>query len=273
MVGRLSQGGCSCWERAIVDGVNNSDLDYLPPPASVSMETEASVKSLQSLFPVAFPIPVPTTHPELLTSGDIHREEDLLRNATSFRQWWTSINATRESHAALQRAAVSSYDPEVTALLGQLATPISRLAVQRLTYLFEAALQQFPHSFKMWKAYLTLRMSFVLGRPIKPKRAGGRKKFPEMREALEDEELEALSYDGGLDGVVGWAEWKALVAVFERALMHVPNVWSANLLFDSSPTDALVSLIDATNMVDVHLHLLTSPMSGTFTFHPCTTYF
>ena len=190
----------------------------------MTSDDATTIDSLSSIFPLVFPVPVPSTHPDLLTANDIHREEDLLRNASSFRQWWTSINSTKDAHAVLQRAAVSPHSPEVAALLGQLATPIARTALQRLTYLFESSLLQFPHSFKIWKAYLTMRMSFVLGRPIKPKRAGGRKKFPEMREALEDEELEALSYDGGLDGVVGWAEWKSLVAVFERALMHVPNV-------------------------------------------------
>lgn len=193
-----------------------------------------SIDSLTSLFPIAYPTPKPSTHPDLINAKDIHREEDLLRNASSFRQWWTSIHSTREGLTALQRSAASPHTPEVTALLGQLSTPIARTALQRLTYMFESALVHFPGSFKMWKAYLQMRMLFALGRPVKPKRAGGRKKFPEMREALEDETLESLSYDGGLDGVVGWLEWRALVALFERALMWLPNVRYFNFLSSKS---------------------------------------
>lgn len=46
-----------------------------------------------------------------------------------------------------------------------------------------------------------------------------------MKEALE----EALEYpdewEVALDPVVGWEEWKALVALFERALMWLPKVF------------------------------------------------
>ena len=31
-------------------------------------------------------------------------------------------------------------------------------------------------------------------------------------------------WEGGLDGIVGWEEWKSLVATFERALMWLPRV-------------------------------------------------
>ncbi|KAG9014968.1 pre-mRNA-splicing factor syf1 [Tulasnella sp. JGI-2019a] len=203
------------------------------------VEDTVSIDSLTSIFPIAYPIPVPSTHPDLISAKDIHREEDLLRNASSFRQWWTSIHAARESLTALQRSAISPHPPEVAERLGQLATPIARTALQRLTYMFESALVPFPASFKMWKTYLQVRMLFVLGRPVKPKRAGGRRKFPEMREALEDEEQETLTYEGALDPVVGWSEWKALVALFERALMYLPNmprIWLMYLSIFSHPS-------------------------------------
>ena len=109
-------------------------------------------------------------------------------------------------------------------LLGPLASPLARVYLQRLTYIYEAALQQFAGSFKLWKAYLNMRMSFVCGKLIIQKRAGGRKKFPEMKEALEDETEELEEWDNGLDGILGWEEWKALVATFERALMWLPKV-------------------------------------------------
>lgn len=68
------------------------------------------------------------------------------------------------------------------------------------------------------------RMSFVLGKRLQKKKAGGRKKFPEMREALEDEKEDQERWEGGVDGVVGWKEWRLLVATFERALMWLPRV-------------------------------------------------
>ena len=41
---------------------------------------------------------------------------------------------------------------------------------------------------------------------------------------LEEEKEDLEEWEGGLDGVVGWEEWKALVATFERALMWLPTV-------------------------------------------------
>ena len=45
-----------------------------------------------------------------------------------------------------------------------------------------------------------------------------------MLAEMEDEEADLESYEDGLDPVVGWLEWKALVATFERALMWLPVV-------------------------------------------------
>lgn len=190
-------------------------------------EKRPSVEELSSHFPLTFPTPTPTTHPDLITTADLHREEDLLRNPSSFRAWWTAINSMREEGAAAQKAEAIASAPgdDIVAVLGPLALPSARLSLQRLTYIYEAALTQFPNSFKMWKSYLNVRIAHVLGKPIVRKRAGGKKKFPEMKEALE----EALEYpdewEVALDPVVGWEEWKALVALFERALMWLPKVF------------------------------------------------
>ncbi|KAG6836647.1 hypothetical protein H0H93_005477 [Arthromyces matolae] len=171
----------------------------------------------------------PLTNPELLTVKDLHREEDLLRNPTSFRTWWAAINTTREAYIALQKIEPSPNWPEdVTALLGPLATPLARISLQRLTYLYEAALVQFGSSFKLWKSYLNMRMSFVLGKLVVKKKAGGRKKFPEMKDALEEEQDNLEEWEDSLDPIVGWEEWKSLVATFERALMwlpRMPRIW------------------------------------------------
>jgi pre-mRNA-splicing factor SYF1 len=181
---------------------------------------------LSSLFPLTHPIPNPKTHPELITSSDLHREEDLLRNPNSFRAWWSAINNVKESYSALQKKGKQPSDlpADVTPLLGPLASPLARIYLQRLTYLYEVALQQFAGSFKLWKAYLNMRLSFVCGKLIIRKRAGGKKKFPEMKEALEEEMEDIEEWENGLDGILGWEEWKALVATFERALMWLPKV-------------------------------------------------
>lgn len=86
----------------------------------------------------------------------------------------------------------------------------------------------------MWKSYLQTRMTFVLGKRITKKKAGGKKKFPEMREALEDEKEDLEQWEGGLDGVVGWEEWRLLIATFERALMWLPRVRSTVLVREHS---------------------------------------
>ncbi|KAF7778864.1 hypothetical protein Agabi119p4_3209 [Agaricus bisporus var. burnettii] len=185
----------------------------------------SSYNSLASLFPLAYPVPSPLTHPDLLTHKDLHREEDLLRNPNSFRAWWTSLQATREACLAEQKLEGSLDVSDATrALLGPLASPLARLNFQRLTYLYESALVHFAGSFKLWKSYLTMRMSFVCGKPVTRKRAGGKKKLPEMGDALEDELEDLEKWEGPLDPIVGWEEWKLLAATFERALMYLPKL-------------------------------------------------
>ncbi|KAJ7168173.1 hypothetical protein C8R43DRAFT_1094750 [Mycena crocata] len=198
-----------------------------------------SLDSLTADFPLTFPVPNPATHPDLISTKDLQREEDLLRNPSSFRAWWTAINTTREAFNTQQKLEKPSELPEeIAALLGPLATPLSRISLQRLTYLYEAALAQFPNSFKLWKSYLNMRMSFVLGRLVVKKKAGGKKKFPEMKDALEEEKEDLEQWEGGLDGIVGWEEWKSLVATFERALMwlpKLPRLWLTYLSIFSHP--------------------------------------
>ncbi|KAF8321100.1 spliceosome complex protein [Clavulina sp. PMI_390] len=188
----------------------------------MASEEAPTLESLSAIFPLTWPVPSPTTHPDLLTTSDLHREEDLLRNGDSFRQWWSTIVSVKDAAVAESKVAPPSAVEQ--AVLDQLATRENRLALQRLTYLYESALARFPTSFKLWKAYLQMRCFYVLGKGSKKKRAGGKKKWAEMKDAMEDEELELETYEGGLDPVVGWAEWKALVATFERALMWLPTM-------------------------------------------------
>lgn len=193
--------------------------------ATMTVDAAASLESLSASFPLTFPVPTPFTHPSLISVKDLHREEDLLRNPASFRQWWSAINTTREAqNALLKLESISNISPETRSLLGPLASPVARQSLQHLTYLYEAALVNFAGSFKLWKSYLQMRMSYVLGKQIIKRKAGGKKRLPDIKDALEDEQEDLEQWDGGLDGVVGWEEWKTLLATFERALMWLPKV-------------------------------------------------
>lgn len=175
-------------------------------------------------FPLSFPIPCPLTHPTLLEPSDIAREEDLLRNPNSFRHWWTVITATVAAYAAEQRAART--ENEVPSSLGVFKREETRLQFQRLVYLYESALQNFPTSFKLWKSYLLMRRTYLLGSSHKRKKAGGRRKGGGMREWMEDElaDGEVWNPEWAVDPVLGWEEWRSLVGCFERAVLWLPNV-------------------------------------------------
>ncbi|THH33001.1 hypothetical protein EUX98_g1190 [Antrodiella citrinella] len=166
-------------------------------PTAVSKTS--SLEELTAQLTISFPVPTPTKVPDLVTTKDLHREEDLLRNPSSFRHWWTAIQNVKETASSSQKLeGPSDLTLDIAALLGPLSSPTPRKTFQRLTYLYEAALAQFPTSFKLWRSYIQTRMSFVLGKLIIKKRAGGRKKFPEMREALEEEKEDLEQWEGVL---------------------------------------------------------------------------
>jgi pre-mRNA-splicing factor SYF1 len=185
------------------------------------MVSTSPIDVLRAGFPLTFPIPTPLNRPDVLTVRDAQREEDLLRNPLSFRGWWIAIQAANDSFNARIKTSKDEAGPSV---FGPLAHPLARTALMRLTYLCESALVHFPGSFKLWKAYLQTRMNYVLGQQVVKKRAGGKRKFPDMKDALEEEKEDLVEWARGLDPIVGWEEWKALVATFERALMWLPKV-------------------------------------------------
>jgi pre-mRNA-splicing factor SYF1 len=223
--------------------------------SSPTPTVEALADQLASL---TFPVPSPTALPDLLDPKDVTREEDLLRNQSSFRQWWTTIQTAKDEFRTAQRAERIDVPDEVSALLGPLASPTARRALQRLTYLYESALRQFPGSFKLWKSYLLTRMSFVCGKLASKKKSGGRKKLPSMKDALEEEAEDLEEWSGGLDGVTGFSEWASLVATFERALMWVPKVSPPG---PSRRFRKAHSRLDAAHMAALPLHLLSPPLS------------
>lgn len=112
----------------------------------------------------------------------------------------------------------------------------------RLTDVYERALAQYPRSFKLWKAYLAIRCSYVLGKASSPVKLDAPKKKKgedglgrsmvewleagqgEVEDLAEGERDVESNWVGGLDGVVGWDEWRSLAATHERALMWSPSV-------------------------------------------------
>jgi len=214
-------------------------VDLSSMVATTEVPTASDIEELKARFPVAWPIPTPVTQSDMLAPSDLHREEDLLRNPHSFRHWWTAIQTARDS--TLTELKASTPDGKEDPLLGPLASAVVRASFQRGVYMYEAALQVFPSSFKLWKAYLTFRSLYVLGRAVKAKRAGGRKKFQPMKDELEAEFDDLERYDGGIDGIIGWDEWKSLVATFERALMHLPNVRFTRSKTCYAPTELFFS--------------------------------
>ncbi|KAH9934833.1 uncharacterized protein B0H18DRAFT_1082601 [Fomitopsis serialis] len=155
-----------------------------------------SLESLTSSFPLTSPVPTPTTL-QIWSRRKTSSEKRTPAKPVLIPSWWTAIQNTKEASSTLLKAeGPLDLSPD-------------------------ASLVNFPTSFKLWKSYLQTRMTT----------AGGRKKLPEMREALEDEKEDMEQWDGGLDGIVGWEEWKALVATFERALMWLPKMPRIWLLY------------------------------------------
>jgi hypothetical protein len=175
---------------------------------ATSNETDL-ISRLSANFPLTNPIPTPLTHPDLI-------HVSYISNVRS------RIN---KSQAELQ--------PDVSvegSLLGPLASEGARRGLQELTMIFERALAIFPTSFKLWKMYMTTRQSYVLGTvtdaATKARRQhalrGARTKtdVTEMLAAAETE----YQWEGGLDGLIGYEEWKSLFATGERMLGCLSNV-------------------------------------------------
>lgn len=200
--------------------------------------TDTSILStLSSRFPLTHPIPTPLTHPHLISSADLTTEEDLLHNPENLRSWLSYIHQIKDRISKSLPPPSTTLSPEEE-LLGPLSSPISREGLQHLVSIYERAISIFPTSYKLWKAYFLTRQSYVLGsltpsaskaRLEQSKRGAAFK--TNVQEILEGSEI-ANDWVGGLDGVVGYEEWKSLFAVGERMLGWLPNlpvVWNLHL--------------------------------------------
>ncbi|ORY34933.1 hypothetical protein BCR39DRAFT_515684 [Naematelia encephala] len=203
----------------------------------MSDSTPSLISDLSSRFPLTYPIPTPLTHPQLISSADLATEEDLLHNPENLRSWlsYASQIKDRISKTAPPRSDPLSAEEK---LLGPLASHVEREGLQSLVCIYERALAVFPTSFKLWRSYFSTRQNFVLGnlteeakkaRQHQAKRGAAYKtNVSELLEGVED----ANQWEGGLDGVVGYEEWKSLFATGERMLAwlsHLPVPWLMHL--------------------------------------------
>jgi pre-mRNA-splicing factor SYF1 len=211
---------------------------------------------LKGLFPLTQPIPTYVSHPELLEPQHLSTEHDLLRNPTSLPRWQSYLSTIVEQveqtllsqRSQSQSTGSSSID---RLLLGdKLSTEKGRQSLQKITDVYERALQHHPYSFTLWRDYLKLRSSFVLGNSSKPLKLGQPRKNRgqdgigrTMTEWLlqgkgEIDELEPGEIDyeshwtSSLDPIIGYEEWKSLASLHERALRwlpFMPRIWLSYL--------------------------------------------
>ncbi|OCF37080.1 pre-mRNA-splicing factor SYF1 [Kwoniella heveanensis CBS 569] len=205
--------------------------------AATSSTGESLVTSLSSRFPLTFPIPTPLTHSHLISVSDLATEEDLIHNPENLHSWISYINQLKSRIADDEPPKSAVPSPEEQ-LLGPLATHTAREGLQRLVMVYERALAIFPTSFKIWRGYYLTRQAYVLGDLTKQAKSArqhqakrGASFKTNVKELLEAAEA-ANEWTGGLDGIVGYEEWRSLIATGERmlaCLSHLPVPWLLHL--------------------------------------------
>lgn len=211
--------------------------------ATASGSASSSLSAISSLFPLAHPIPNPLEDPELIPADDVVLEQELMLNPDNPRSYLNYIQHILTSNPIPGRTSpLPKPDTELSSiqasLLGPLSSKATRLSLKRVVGIYERTLSRFPTSYPLWRDYLLLRCDFVLGTPKGGNKIRKKKMIQSGRLTLDvgptlldgtQKELEKgnnleLVFEGGLDGVVGWKEWRSLAAVCERALMWLPNV-------------------------------------------------
>lgn len=155
---------------------------------------------------------------------------------------------------------------------GKLSSRAGQVGLRRIVDAYERALNLFPTYYPLWSTYLSLRSEYVLGTAgktlqlNKPRskyaternmndflRAGKDDQVKEIEDGERDVESEWKEGEA-VGGVLGFEEWKSLVAVHERALMVFPRVscsswyhtdteWKADTMRSTSvPQDLVVPL-------------------------------
>ena len=207
------------------------------PSKVESSQTAAqdAYSQLLDLFPLTVPYPDPSKNQDIVPASDIALEQELLRNPDNFRIWSSYITHVIDTNVQKRPQPDDNLSSAQVALLGTLCSASQRLALQRITSIYERAIAQFPTRYSLWRDYLELRSSFVLGEPKGGIEAKHKRELQASKENIDFGpsllETNDTSHDdygptfrGGLDGIVGWIEWRSLAACFERALMWLPNM-------------------------------------------------
>ena len=131
---------------------------------------------------------------------------------------------------------------------------------------YERALAIFPTSFKLWKLYVTMRQSFVLGQPttsaLRARKANagrGSKSKTDVTEMLTFAEAE-YEWQGGLDGIVR----------FRRVEEYDCN-WRENDSMAESCEFKLGELLGLVRPLTCLTHVYYSPRHGSCTSLPSST--
>lgn len=200
---------------------------------------------MTSLFPITWPFPDPLEDVDLIPQEDIALEQDLLLNSANPRAWQNYIKHILTTNRPSESQSFFHIpDDHLSSvqlhLLGLLSSPLNRLALKRITFVYERALSLFPTSYSLWRDYLLQRMKYIMGEPKGGLEAFWARQIRSGKEKLDvgptlmdgkisgEEEWDWSAMDeggtGALDGRVGYREWESLTATFERALMILPRV-------------------------------------------------
>ncbi|SJX64089.1 related to SYF1-member of the NineTeen Complex involved in splicing [Sporisorium reilianum f. sp. reilianum] len=201
--------------------------------STASSPLQDALTMMESLFPITTPFPDPATDDTIIPVADTMLEQELLRNPDNFRSWSSYIDHIVDTNVVKRPPPDVSLSAYQASLLGPLASSTQRIALRRITSIYERALAQFPTRYSLWRDYLQNRSRFVLGEPKGGFEAKRKRDLQAAREKLDfgptlidspDDEDFGATYKGGLDGTVGWQEWKSLAALYERALMWLPTM-------------------------------------------------
>ncbi|KAN0061209.1 pre-mRNA-splicing factor syf1 [Thecaphora frezii] len=196
-----------------------------------------ALEHVASLFPLTLPFPDPSTNLDLIPATDIPLEQELLRNPDNFRSWSSYITHIVDTNVQKRPTPDANLSSAQVALLGPLASASQRLALQRITSIYERALARFPTRYSLWTDYLQLRSRLVLGDPKGGPEAKRKRDLQQARQNIDfgptlldgkDSDDYGSGFRGGLDGIAGWIEWRSLAACYERALMwlpRMPRIW------------------------------------------------
>ena len=200
-------------------------------------ESSSLISDLSSRFPLTVPIPTPLSHPHLITSVDLATEEDLLNNSENLRSWLSYIGQIKDRISKNLPEPAETPSPE-DELLGPLSSHVAREGLQQLVCLYERALAIFPTSYKLWKSYMLTRQAYVMGELTEDARKARQQQAKRgaawktnAKDQLDGAD-EANQWSGGLDGVVGYEEWRSMFATGERMLgwlSHLPVPWLIHL--------------------------------------------